>query len=367
MQTEGSWLLPQGVDRERMLDMDRRLQPIRRKTFGLLAVGLLGFSPWVGWWTVAPLLAAVGVFWLAERVIGRSERPEYAIFAAWAASEVIIAGSVALTGSLRQVTLSWLAIPIVTLSARFSLRGVVAGVSLTLFLMAAVMLSAEPSAVLSDPVLLGAPVAIVVAIAMLSTALMRSDIEHRGEALIDQLTGMLNRNALVRRVQELEQQSEVSGDPVGLILADVDHFKGVNDAHGHVVGDSVLKDLAYVLRKHVRAFESAYRLGGEEFLILLPGATLAQTVKQAERLRSAVAGSPLGDGQRVTLSFGVAASRPGTHFEYRPLYEQADAALYEAKHAGRNRVSVGPTVAAPAPESASPRSRQDAVATAPAG
>jgi hypothetical protein len=147
------------------------------------------------------------------------------IFAAWAVSEGIIAASVALTGTLREVTVCWLAIPIMTLSARFSLRGIVVGVTLTLALMAAVLLSADAGAVVSEPPVLLAPVGLVIASAMLSTALIRSDIEHRGEALIDPLTGMLNRNALTRRTEEITQQSEVSGDPVGVIVADIDHFR----------------------------------------------------------------------------------------------------------------------------------------------
>jgi len=338
MQTRVSWLLPRGVDRERLLDMDRRLQPIRRKTFVVLAVGLVGGGPWLGWWTIAPLLSAVAVFWVAERLSGRSAHPEFAIFGAWAMSQGIIATSVALTGSLRDVTVCWLAIPVMTLSARFSVRGIVAGVGLTVALMAVVLLSADPSAVVRQPPILFAPVLLVVASAMLSTALMRSDIEHRGEALIDALTGMLNRNALARRTEELRQQSEISGDPVGVIVADIDHFKRVNDSHGHAAGDAVLKDVAYILRKHFRAFESAYRLGGEEFLILLPGADLPHTFEQAERLRHAVAAQSVGDGQRVTISLGVAASRRSSVFDYPTVLSEADSALYDAKGAGRNQV-----------------------------
>jgi diguanylate cyclase (GGDEF)-like protein len=211
--------------------------------------------------------------------------------------------------------------------------------------MVAVLLSAESSAVLREPPILLAPVMLVVASAMLSTALMRSDIEHRGEALIDQLTGMLNRNALSRRIEELSQQSRITGAPIGAIIGDVDGFKSVNDGSGHAVGDAVLKDIAYTLRKQFRAFESAYRLGGDEFLILLPGADLAQTYQHAQRLRRAVAAETVGDGLHVTMSFGVAASRQSVTFDYETVSSEADAALYEAKRAGRDQVCAAPVEA----------------------
>ena len=100
----------------------------------------------------------------------------------------------------------------------------------------------------------------------------------------------------------------------------------------------MLKDVAYTLRKHVRAFESAYRSGGEEFLILLPGADLARTAEQAERLREAIESATFGDHQRITMSFGVAASADGEVFDFDRVFAAADSALYEAKRTGRNRV-----------------------------
>ena len=103
-------------------------------------------------------------------------------------------------------------------------------------------------------------------------ALRESDIEHRGAAVLDPLTGMLNRSALNGRVAEIEEQSKLTGQPVGLIVADLDHFKAINDTHGHAVGDAVLRHVAYVLRRELRAYDLAYRLGGEEFAIVLLGA-----------------------------------------------------------------------------------------------
>jgi diguanylate cyclase (GGDEF)-like protein len=334
----GSWLCRDDMDRARMLDMERRIAPVRTGAMGVLALALLAGGPWIGWWTLAPLaLAALGFRFVDPR-LERAARPEYWLFAAWATTEVAIAVSVALSGGPRTATMSWFAIPVVTLSSRFSLRGVIAGVALTLALLITVAFTTASDAVLHSPPLLMAPVSVVIAVAMLSTALMRSDFEHRSEAVIDPLTGMLNRNALSSRVAELAQQSQLSGEPIGLILADLDHFKQVNDSLGHAIGDAVLKDVAYVLRKQLRAFDLAYRLGGEEFLVLLPGADSAQTQALAEQLREAVSADSVAGGVEVTISLGVSASERGHAFDYAAVFAEADAALYEAKRLGRDRV-----------------------------
>jgi diguanylate cyclase (GGDEF)-like protein len=330
-----------------MLDMDLRLGPVRRKAFIVLAVALLASGPWLGYWTIAPLLLAGIIFTLADKRTARVARPEYAMFAAWATSEVIIAASIALTGGPRNATLGWFAIPIVTLSARFSVRGVVLGVATALGLLLTVAFATGAQAVIHDPPLVIAPAALIIAVAMLSTALMNSDIDHRSEAVIDQLTGMLNRHALVGRTRELAQQSEVSGQPIGIIIGDLDHFKQVNDTLGHTVGDAVLTDVAYLMRKQLRAFDLAYRLGGEEFLVLLPGADTAQTETLAEQLRQEVAAGAVGGGQHVTMSFGTSASMDGSVFDYPTVFAQADAALYEAKRSGRDRVCGASQTAVP--------------------
>jgi len=337
MQTP-SWLIGSGSDRERLLDMERRLAPVRLRTFALLALALLASGPWFGWWTIAPLLIAIGFFGAARTRIAGTRRPEYWMFAAWAGAQALIALSLALTGRSAVSMLALLAIPVVTSSARFSVRGILVGVATTVGLMIAVAFATNAHAVLDNPPLLIAPLAVVVAVAMLSTALMRSDLEHRGKAVIDQLTGLLNRNALAIRANELEQQSAITGEPVALILADFDGFKAINDSAGHATGDAVLKDVAYLIRKRLRAFDLAYRLGGDEFLMLVPGAELESAADLAEELGEAVACETVAGGLRVTMSFGVSASRRGEAFDYDAVFAAADAALYEAKRRGDDRV-----------------------------
>jgi diguanylate cyclase (GGDEF)-like protein len=333
-----SWLCRDDMDRGRLLDMERRIGPVRRKAIGLIAVTLLVCGPWMGFWTLLPLLLAGVVFQVAEKRAPTSQRPEYVLFAAWTCSELAIAGAVALSGGPDVPTLSWLAIPVVTLSARFSARGVTIGVLVAMVLLAAVALGTDASAVMDNPVLVLAPAALIAATAILSTALMQSDLHFRNENVIDPLTGMLNRKALGVRVAELAQQSEVSGEPIGIVVGDLDHFKEVNDNCGHTKGDAVLRDVATDIRKELRAFDLAYRLGGEEFLVIVPGSDAEQAGVLAERLRVALASGTYGGDQSVTMSFGVSASAQGGRFEYSTVFAEADAALFEAKRLGRDRV-----------------------------
>jgi diguanylate cyclase (GGDEF)-like protein len=338
--SQGTWLCRDDFDRERMLDMEERVRPVRRRTFAILAIAITIVAPWLGWWPLLFLIPAGLGFAAADALMPKLARPENLMFAAWIAGEVTIAGAVALEGGPRVAALSWLAIPVITLSSRFSMRGVVAGVGIASALVLAVSFGVDAHSVLHEPELVIAPLALILCVAVLSTPLMRSDIQHRSDAVIDQLTGMLNRKALSVRLLELAQQSEITGEPIGVIVADVDRFKDINDTCGHSVGDAVLRDIDYALRKQLRAFDLAYRLGGEEFLILVPGSDLDRTVELAERLREGVAAGELSDGVAVTMSLGVAASAQRERFDYPAVFARADAALYRAKRAGRNRVCV---------------------------
>jgi diguanylate cyclase (GGDEF)-like protein len=336
----GTWLCRDDFDRERLLDMEGRVAPARRRAFAILFVAIVALGPWLGWWPLLFLAPSAFFFGAADRLMPRAERPELVMFSAWVGSELMIAGAVALQGGASVSAIAWLAIPVITLSSRFSARGIAAGVAVASSLVLAVGFGGDASSVIASPQLVVAPLALILCVAVLSTPLMRSDIQHRSDSVIDQLTGMLNRKALEVRVQELELQSAVTGEPVGLLVADLDRFKAINDTHGHAVGDVVLRDVAYLLRKQLRAFDMAYRLGGEEFLVLLPGSDVAQTAALAEQLRKGIGeGLPAGN-VHVTVSIGVGASKKGESFDYGAVFAEADAALYRAKRSGRDRVEL---------------------------
>ena len=160
------------------------------------------------------------------------------------------------------------------------------------------------------------------------------------QALVDELTGLANRRqgdeALAAELSRIDRL----GGPVGLILADLDDFKAVNDAYGHPTGDTVLREFAEVLRETVREIDVAVRWGGEEFGVILPGSDVDGAADVAERIRGGLAARSIvavdGAAIRVTASFGVAASAPGTSAE--SLVDAADDALYRAKRAGKDQV-----------------------------
>jgi diguanylate cyclase (GGDEF)-like protein len=307
-------------------------------------------APWQGWWTLAPAAVATLLFLAAERRLERWERPELGIAATWAATQCVIALAIAFSGGPESPAVSWLAIPVATLSARFDRRGILAGLGLTVALLLATTLGVDAAAVAADPSLVVFPLALIATVGLLTTALMRSDLQYRTESVLDGLTGMLNRRSLTARAAELEQQAAMTGQAIGVVLGDLDEFKVVNDEHGHQVGDAVLVDVAYTLRKQLRAFDLAYRMGGEEFLVVLPGATIEDAVALAERLRVAVELEPAG-GLQVTMSFGV-ASAAGAGLRWDELVAAADAALYRAKREGRNAVRAAGDAAGEAPAAA---------------
>jgi diguanylate cyclase (GGDEF)-like protein len=162
------------------------------------------------------------------------------------------------------------------------------------------------------------------------------------QALVDGLTGIANRRQCEDALSAEIARAERLGTPLTLVLADLDDFKAVNDAHGHAVGDDVLREFASVLKATVRESDLAGRWGGEEFLLLLPGTEAAGGAHLADRVRAGLGErSFLGrDGEvvSVTCSFGVAQHRGGD--EERDLFAAADRALYRAKREGKNRVET---------------------------
>ena len=156
----------------------------------------------------------------------------------------------------------------------------------------------------------------------------------------DGLTGLLNRRALEEALVAQFQRSRRSGEPFCVLMLDVDHFKDINDQHGHAVGDLALKHLSALLLGHMREVDRLARFGGEEFLVLLPGLALADALPVAERLRMVVAAAPMPlAGAAITLSVSIGMTEwGGAPDEPSRLLVRADAAMYQAKRHGRDRV-----------------------------
>jgi diguanylate cyclase (GGDEF)-like protein len=177
------------------------------------------------------------------------------------------------------------------------------------------------------------------AVVALENARLHGMVER--QALVDGLTGLANRRASVDALQAESARADRLGTPLSVVLADLDGFKDVNDAHGHTVGDQVLQAFADVLRESLRDSDVAGRWGGEEFLLLLPGADEEGAVQLAERIRATLSGReiPAAPGLRVTASFGV--GERGSQSDTEQLVAAADEALYRAKRAGKDRIERG--------------------------
>jgi diguanylate cyclase (GGDEF)-like protein len=341
-----SWLCPSLRDRERFLDMQGRLSRARALTIvagGLIAVSL-AFSTKAGWSALTAASVMVAIVIGGQWHLDRRRRPELWIFFSTIVNiQLTLAFGISITGGPRSLLVSMLAMPVVMVGARFSNRGLAVGAPTSAALIIATTLGVDPGYVAAHPESLAVPLALVVCITAYVSPLLVSDLRHRAESSLDQLTGLLNRRGLEQRFVEIAEQAMLTAQPVSIVIADIDHFKVVNDTHGHPVGDTVLRDVAGAMRHNLRSFELLYRFGGEEFLLLLPGADSDDACDLAETLRDAVEElRPIGIA--VTCSFGVATA--DDDIDLAALLRGADAALYQAKHLGRNRVE---RVAAAAP------------------
>lgn len=165
------------------------------------------------------------------------------------------------------------------------------------------------------------------------------------KVLRDALTGAYNRLALTEKGPEVMKRAEFLNEELSICVLDIDHFKRINDQHGHPAGDAVLKQLSQIIgKKLVRSNDFFARFGGEEFVIMLIGSPLKNAVEVAERVRATIADAEFEvDGKKipVTISIGV-ANRKTTETEWETLFKRADQALYQSKQGGRNRVTVAP-------------------------
>jgi diguanylate cyclase (GGDEF)-like protein len=163
------------------------------------------------------------------------------------------------------------------------------------------------------------------------------------QATHDSLTGIFNRAAIMEHLEREASRARRDATPLGVIIADLDHFKKVNDKYGHLGGDDILREFSDRLRAALQGYDIVGRFGGEEFLIVLPLWDFQVSPSRIDNLLDAIRSQPFKvdkDEIAITCSFGVAVFRPGTDTDgIREVLRRADAALYVAKHSGRNQAS----------------------------
>jgi diguanylate cyclase (GGDEF)-like protein len=175
----------------------------------------------------------------------------------------------------------------------------------------------------------------------LQTQLISAQEALRDQAARDPLTGIWNRNALFDIFRRELARATREGIPLSIVMLDIDHFKTLNDTHGHMAGDAVLRGFTGRIMSSLRPYDAVGRYGGEEFLIVLPGCTMDSGMRHAERLRSLITGDSFDTSEgrhSVTCSLGVASTSTTGPHDPDSLIRAADAAMYRAKRNGRNRV-----------------------------
>lgn len=337
---QSNWLAPSSLTRERLIERAGSVDRVTRINAALTLTVLALCALTRNAWALVPMVVLIGVIVVGPIAVNRSARPEYVNFALGLLIFTAIAAAAGVTGGPTSPIAYLLPIGIVIDASRGAPRATAIGALLTGVVFLATSLLAEGMTVIDDPLPMVAILAALASIALAATALAGSEIRYRGAAVLDPLTGLLNRQGLEDRFEELRQQALLSDAPICLLLFDLDHFKRINDEHGHDIGDAVLRQVAYEVRKSLRKFELVYRIGGEEFLVILPGVGEGEGEVTAELLRAAVEGARVrAEEIGVTASFGVSGGR-GAGISFEALYRSADEALYEAKRGGRDRVSV---------------------------
>ena len=332
---EGTWLCPTPIDRERLLELDERLGRAGNSIQFIFPATCILAAFWVGPWALLPLVAGP-VFGAAGELMPKMRKPEWLMLAALLTFLSSLGVAVALTGGVQSPLLFWLIFYMVGVASRFGRTGLAVATAIGMGVAVAAIVAADPSRVDDAVPAIASLLSVGFLAGQYTRVLTMTEFDHREAALLDPLTGLLNRTALEARFEELRQWAVQIDDPISLVVLDIDNFKAVNDGHGHDLGDHVLKEVGYSLRGKTRSFELIYRLGGEEFMLVLPGRDLEEGREVAERLRRTLVDARPG-GLDITASFGVACAS-GEDIEFESLFREADQALYEAKAAGRNTV-----------------------------
>ena len=339
------WLRGSESDRARYAAMYVHLQAAAYLSAAITVVKVLA-SFWYGPVLLLLIAPAVVVMGVARWAHDRVRYPEAVAAAAFACLEVVIGASVAVSGGAASPLLPLLAVPVFSQAICFRppvfLVGVAASAAIAV---PAALLSTADAATSPSWLHLVGYLALLVNLAGSGHLLVSADRASRDDAVVDRMTGLYNRRTLAERFTTAQREARAAGGSVGLVMLDVDRFKSINDTHGHGRGDQVLQQLAARLRDTLRDSDVPYRVGGEEFVLLLPGRDTESARRVAERIREAVAAAPLA-GLPVTVSAGV-VSAPGAELTLAEFLQVADAALYAAKDGGRNRVVAVPAGSGP--------------------
>ena len=243
----GTWLCPTEFDRARLVDMEARLQGARAIMFGALGIGFAITVPWLGWWPVGLVLMQVVVYATLRPAIARTARPEYPVALISVLAQVLVAIAVTQTGAADSPVVPVFLLGVAALPARFGSSGVVAGVVLTEALIFGSTVGVDPAGFSTNPSFAVIAATGTFGLAAFVHALMQAESQKRSESVFDSLTGLPNRRGMNARFADLQAIAAATDAPLTLLLCDLDHFKSINDEHGHQRGDDVLCATADVI------------------------------------------------------------------------------------------------------------------------
>lgn len=296
-------------------------------------------GPWFGWWHPVPIIVGGIVLRPLMRTWYRARNPALVVICISLLSNVLTPISQALATSPAFFALPMIALTGLSASASLGRRGgLIVWTGASLCVPASVLL-VQPAAI-TDPGVVLVPWLLITFTHLLGHRTGRAMLATRREVLVDPLTGVLNRLALDARIPAFEFGAGRSLDGSTVLVCDLDNFKSINDTYGHAFGDQALRAVATAICSELRPADGLYRVGGDEFVVLLDATGADAASALGERIRSVVAATPLG-AIPVTISIGTATHAGAGHCDYQRLFERADAALYSAKRSGRNRVVTG--------------------------
>lgn len=340
------WLVRSVVQRDQLLAVTRGFTPARLRigNLTLLATMLLLIGEIGPWPAVVMAVHAVLLdprLRRSQLTLGEQMRGgEAAVLWEAAFSMVLIVLAIALAEQPALYLLPLILVPAFPATAAYPsiASWLLAVEGVVLCVVAGLIVDAD--LVSGNPLIVTLPIGLLLSLLLIGAGVGRSAVDHRAAAIIDPLTGLLNRAALDLRLPEIGEAASARRTPVTVIVGDLDHFKSINDEHGHATGDDVLIAAAERIRDEVRTADALYRVGGEEFVVLLASTDMEVGCDVAERIRAAIEREPVG-GLPVTISLGV-ASALGAEFRYTEVFGHADAALLSAKQGGRNRIAAAP-------------------------
>ena len=264
--TSYTWLCPTELDRERMVATVRWVVPARTAMFVILTGVVVGTSRQLGWLPLIPLVVAAVLSSYLYRNLDRRRRPEFWAAGGWLVTQGSLGVGIAITGGPHSPAMPWLAIAIVSLVARFSLRGMFAGMAFLFLLLLGLTFGIDPQGVANKPSLFLIPAGLMVSIWVFAAALMRSDLDHRDH---DKLTGLPNQAMFAEGVRLALARRQRRGGTISVLAVDLDGFGLANESLGPRAGDELLRQAGARVARAAGSAELVARRSADEFLILL--------------------------------------------------------------------------------------------------